>query len=58
MPTDYIKMYNIEQTDDGQKYAAIYNNDGLFFCRTFGKESRSDDEIESNELNINRLLGI
>ena len=62
---DYIKMKEVEQSSDGKNYAIIYNNDGHFFLRTFGKapvngegNERSEEEIKANELDINKLLGI
>ena len=33
-------------------------NDGKFRIRTFGFESRTQEEIDSKELKINELLGI
>lgn len=62
---DYIKMKEVEQSADGKNYAIVYNNDGHFYLRTFGKTpisgegvERSDKEINDNELDINKLLGI
>ena len=33
----YIKLSEVEQFEDGSKYAIVYNNDGIFYLRTFGK---------------------
>ena len=53
---DYIKVKEIEQSQDGKQYAIVYNNDGRFYLRTFGKVIRSQEEIQENELDINKLL--
>ena len=45
MLTDYIKIKSIELCNDEERYATIYNNDGVFFLRTFGKVNRTDEEI-------------
>jgi hypothetical protein len=62
---DYIKMKEVEQSSDGKNYAIVYNNDGHFYLRTFGKKpeigddlERSEEEIAANELDINKLVGI
>ena len=55
---DYIKCKEMEQTDDGNQFACVYFNDGVFFLRTFGKEKRTEEEIAANELNINELLNL
>lgn len=57
-PKSYIKLKEVEQSADGKKYAIVYNDDGVFFLRTFKKETRKDDEIQKDELNINKLLGL
>ena len=31
----------------------MYNNDGIFYLRTFGKVTRTLEEIDENEININ-----
>lgn len=56
--SDYIKLKEVEQNSSGTHYAIAYSNDGRFFLRTFGKTSRSPEEIAQSELNINKLLGI
>ena len=48
----------MEQTDDGNNFACVYMNDGIFFLRTFGKGKRTSEEIAENEVNISELLGI
>lgn len=57
-PEQYIKLKEVEQSSDGKKYAVTYNDDGVFYLRTFGKETRKPEEILKEELNINKLLGI
>ena len=36
----------------------MYFDDGKFKLRTFGKENRSEDEIQANEVSINELIDI
>ena len=57
-PNQYIKLKEVEQTSDGKKYAIVYNDDGVFYLRTFFKMTRTEDEIKKEELNINKLLGL
>lgn len=57
-PNQYIKLKEVQQSPDGQKFAICYNDDGKFYMRTFGKVSRTEAEIKSNEVDINKLLGI
>jgi hypothetical protein len=54
----YIKLKEVEQNSSGKKYAIVYNDDGNFYLRTFGKVNRTDEEIEKDELDINKLLGL
>ena len=49
-------MKSIEESVDGTQYAIVYNNDGVFKARVFGRENRTKNEIKYNELNINELL--
>tara|TARA_B110000285_G_C14966021_1_gene534117 strand:- start:390 stop:539 length:150 start_codon:yes stop_codon:yes gene_type:complete len=37
----YIKLKELEQNSTGKEYAIIYNDDGVWFMRNFGKESRT-----------------
>lgn len=57
-PKSYIKLKEVEQSSDGKKYAVVYNDDGVFYLRTFYKETRTDDDIKKDELNINELLNL
>lgn len=58
-PKDYIKVKEVEQSADGKQYAIVYNNDGKFRLRNFGREQRNDEQqIFNDELDINQLLGI
>ena len=43
--TDYIKLKEVEQNSTGNKYAIAYNNDGRFYMRTFGAQTRSPEDI-------------
>ena len=54
----YIKLKEVEQSSSGKKYAIVYNDDGVFYLRTFFKQTRSAQEIEKDELNINDLLDL
>ena len=51
-------MKEVEQNNLGNYFAVAYMDDGLFRLRTFGFESRSQDEINREELKINELIGI
>ena len=53
-----IKMNEIEQNSTGNKFAATYMDDGVFYVRTFGLQTRTQEEIEAEELNINEVFGI
>ena len=55
---DYIKIKEVEQNADGSHFAAVYFNDGVFFLRDFGKETRSEKQIKANEVNINAQLQV
>ena len=55
---DYIKVKEIEQSQDGKQYAFVYNNDGRFYLRTFAKQNRTVEEIQENQLDINKLLDL
>lgn len=37
----YIKLKEVEQNSKGTKYAVVYNDDGVFYLRTFGKVTRT-----------------
>jgi hypothetical protein len=56
--TQYIKCKEVEQSPDGKTYAVVYNDDGMFYLRHFGKETRSKEDIEKTEVDINRMLQI
>lgn len=45
LPEQYIKLKEVEQSSDGKKYAIVYNDDGVFYLRTFFKVTRTEDEI-------------
>lgn len=54
----YIKVKEIEQNPNGQLFAVVYFDDGLFRLRVFGRVSRTPREIEESEVKINELIGI
>jgi hypothetical protein len=41
----YIKMKDIAQNTQGDKYAVAFFDDGKFYVRVFGKENRSKEQI-------------
>ena len=49
----YIKLKEVEQNDAGDKFAVVYNDDGIFKFRAFGKKRRTISDILHNEVNIN-----
>ena len=54
----YIKLKEVEQNADGTKFAVAYYNDGYFKLRTFGTKTRTLEEIQLEEFNINEAIGI
>jgi len=40
-PDSYIKLKEVEQSSNGKKFAVCYNDDGIFYLRTFNKETRT-----------------
>ena len=54
----FIKVKEIEQNDHGTAYACVYFNNGVWFLRTFGKISRTVEQIRKNEININDIFGL
>jgi len=54
----YIKLKEVEQSPKGDFYAIVYMDDGKFRLRTFGKETRNEEEISAKELKINEEFGI
>lgn len=57
-PNSYIKMKDVEQNSKGDKFCAAYYDNGHFFLRMFGTQSRSQEEIDKSEFNINEALQI
>lgn len=55
---DYIKLKEVEQNSEGNKFAISYMNNGVFKLRTFGQKCRNDAQIERNDFNINEALGL
>ena len=54
----YIKFKEVEQTSDGQKFAACYNDDGKYRIRVFGRKNRTPAEIAKTEINVNKVLSL
>ena len=44
-PEQYIKVKEVEQNPDNQHYAVVYQDDGKFRLRIFGRNTRSEVEI-------------
>ena len=57
-PTSYIKLKEVEQNSAGTYFAVTYIDDGQFKLRTFGEVTRTQEDIDENELDINSVLGI
>lgn len=57
-PSQYIKLKDIEQNPQGNLFAMAYFDDGKFRIRTFGRESRTDEQISKEEFDVNTALGI
>ena len=52
----YIKLKEVEQSSNGKKFAVCYNDDGIFYLRTFNKETRTEAEIKADEVCLNDLI--
>ena len=57
-PESYIKLKEVEQNDKGDFHAIAYMDDGNFYIRTFGTETRSEEEIAADEFFVNEAIGI
>ena len=55
---NYIKLKEVEQNNEGTKYAIGFMDDGKFRIRTFFNKTRSENEIKKNEFDINKSLGM
>lgn len=53
-----MKLKELEQTDDGEFFAAAFIDNGTFKIRTFEETTRTPEEIAMEELNVNEALGI
>ena len=53
-----IKVKEVEQNSAGTYYAVCYINDGRFRLRTFGKTTRTEKQIEAEELKVNEEFGL
>ena len=52
----FIKIKEVEQNAAGNLFACTYMDDGKFRMRVFGKENRSEEEIEKTEVKISEML--
>ena len=52
----YIKLKEVEQSSDSKKFAIVYNDDGIFYLRTFNKVTRTAEEIKADEVKLNDLI--
>jgi len=55
---NYIKMKDVESNANSTKFAVVFNDDGVFKLRTFGKDTRNPEEIKQSEVDLNELIGI
>ena len=55
---NYIKAKDVEQNSNGTKFMIVYYDDGYFKFRNFGETTRTLEDIEDNELDINSELNI
>ena len=57
-PDSYIKAKDIEQNEEGTKFALCFFDDGKFRVRYFDKSkmTRTDDEIQKSQIDVNSLL--
>lgn len=51
-------MKDVEQNLSSTRFAAAYNDDGVFKLRSFGRATRTPKEQQMTDLNINEFLGI
>lgn len=51
-------MKDVESNSTSTKFAVAFNDDGVFKLRTFGRNTRSEEEIKDSEVNINELLSL
>jgi hypothetical protein len=54
----YIKMKDVETNGSSTEFAVVFNDDGVFKLRTFGRDTRTPDQIRASEVNLNELIGI
>ena len=54
----FIRTKEVSQNSSGEKYAIVFIDDGNFRLRYFDKVERSEEEIQQQQVNINKLLGI
>lgn len=55
---NYLKMKDVETNLSSTKFAVVFNDDGVFKLRTFGRKTRTPEEIKDSEVNLNDLIGI
>jgi hypothetical protein len=55
---NYIKMKDVETNLKSTRFAVVFNDDGVFKLRTFGRSTRTPEEIKQSEVNLNELIGI
>jgi len=56
--SQYIKIQEIEQNSNGSQFAFVFSDDGKFRMRVFGRETRTEEEIENTEIRINEMFDI
>ena len=55
---NYIKIKDVETNPKSTEFAVVFNDDGVFKLRTFGRDTRTEEQIKESEVNINELLNI
>ena len=50
---NYIKIKDVESNASSTKFAVVFNDDGVFKLRTFGRDSRNEEEIKDSEIDLN-----
>jgi hypothetical protein len=53
---EYIKVNQLSQNHNATKFALPFNDNGVFKFRSFGRDTRTQEVIEAEEVNFNTLL--
>ena len=55
---EYLKVKQMSQNSDATRFALPYNDNGVFKFRSFGRDTRTQEVIDAEETNFNKLLGL